>query len=179
MSYSLWDLNFLGKYYILLVMIDALISFKLGDFTWINKEQPNTQKGWELKPEIREMIANGTIEHLSLALDDSAVKTGGGLGGIEININSRATGFQLDYKSFPCYWDKATGGGGWIGYTDLLDKYFTKLDSGILYLKYDITRHPYYSAFKKAMADAEWGEISIQYGMGVKNLPIMDAYLHN
>jgi hypothetical protein len=160
-------------------MVDALISFKMGDFTWINKEQPDIQKGWTLKQEIRERIADGTIEYLSLALDDTAVKTSGGLGGIEINFNSQATGFQLDYKSFPWYWDKATGGGGWIGYPDLLEKYFTKLDSGILYLKYDITRHPYYNAFKKAMASAEWGELSIQYGMGLKYLSIVDTYLHS
>jgi hypothetical protein len=151
----------------------------MGDFTWTNKEQPATQKGWLLKPDVREMIADGTIEYLTLALDNASVQTSGGLGGIEINFNSQDTGFQLDYKSFPWYWDKATGIGGWIGYTDLLEKYFTKLDAGLLYLKYDITRHPYYSAFKKAMPGAEWGELSVQYGLGLKYLPIVDAYLHN
>jgi hypothetical protein len=160
-------------------MVDALISYKMGDFTWTNKEHPAIQKGWALEPEIREKIADGTLEYLTLALDDASVKTSGGLGGIEINFNSLATDFQLDYKSFPWYWDKETGCGGWIGYSDLLDKYFTKLDSGILYLKYDLTRHPYHNAFKKAMLSAEWGELSIQYGLGLKYLPIIDAYLHN
>jgi hypothetical protein len=67
--------------------------------------------------------------------------------------------------------------GGYTSYNDLLTGRFTTLESGIIYLKYDITSHPNYTGFKKDMADAIWGQISIQYGIGIKDLPFVNAYL--
>jgi hypothetical protein len=114
---------------------------------------------------------------LVLALDDKKVKTLGGLGGIEIIINSQNNGFRLDYKSFPWYWDSKTETGGYTSYDDLLNGRFAALNSEIIHLKYDITSHPYYADFKNEMTSAVWGQISIQYGIGIKDLPLVNAYL--
>jgi hypothetical protein len=155
------------------------LSYELGkSFTWSNPDQVN-QRGWELNQELRAKIADGKIEYLVLAFDDTSVKTSGGLGGIEVIVNSQNNGFQLDYKSFPWYWDSETETGGYTSYNDLLTGRFAFLNSGIIYLKYDITSHPYYTEFKKEMVFAVWGQISIQYGIGIKDLPLVNAYLVN
>jgi hypothetical protein len=151
--------------------------YELGKtFTWSNPDQVN-QKGWELNQELRIKISSGEIEYFVIALDDTMLKTSGGLGGIEIIINSQNNGFRLDYKSFPWYWDSKTEMGGYTSYDDLLTGRFASLNSGVIYLKYDITSHPYYAEFKEEMASAEWGQISIQYGIGINDLPIVNAYL--
>jgi len=67
--------------------------------------------------------------------------------------------------------------GGYTTYNDLLSKDFTTLNSGIIYLKYDITSHPDYKGFLKDMISSDWGQISIQYGIGIKDLPLVNAYL--
>jgi len=153
------------------------VSYELGKaFTWINPDNAN-QRGWELNQEIRSRIAGGKIDYLVLALDDTKVKAIGGLGGIEIIMNSQNNGFRLDYKSFPWYWDSKTETGGYTSYNDLLTGRFATLNSGIIHLKYDITSHPYYAEFKDEMNSAVWGQISIQYGIGIKNLPFVNAYL--
>jgi hypothetical protein len=149
---------------------------ELGEFTWENKEQPDTQKGWLLDQEIREKIADGTIEYFVLALDMSALQTKGGICGLETIINSQATRFKIDPSAFPWYWSGVTKTGGWISYEDLITKNYIVTDSGVLYLKYKIISHPSYDAFKTAMASAEWGEFAIQYGMGVSTLPIVNAF---
>jgi hypothetical protein len=153
------------------------VFYELGKtFTWINPDNAN-QKGWALDQEIREKVADGKIENFVIALDDKKVKTIGGLGGIEVILNSKSNGFCLDYKSFPWYWDSETKMGGYTGYNDLLTGRFATLDSGIIYLKYDLTSHPDYVGFKNDMADSFWGQISIQYGIGIKDLPFVNAYL--
>jgi len=152
-------------------------SFELGkDFTWTNPDNDN-QKGWGLSQEIRSKLSDGTIDYFIIALDDSNVKVLGGLGGIEVILNSRTNGFCIDYKSFPWYWDRKTRMGGYISYNDLLSKDFTTLNSGKIYLKYDITSHPDYKGFLKDIISGEWGQISIQYGIGIKDLPLANAYL--
>ena len=152
-------------------------SYELGEtFTWINPDNAN-QKGWELCQDIRQKTANGKIECLILALDDKKVKNIGGLGGIEIIFNSQNNGFCVDYKSFPWNWDSKTKTGGYVSYEDLLTGRFAVLDSGIVLLKYYITMHPNYAEYKNEMASAEWGQISIQYGIGINDLPLVNAYL--
>jgi hypothetical protein len=99
------------------------------------------------------------------------------LGGIEIIINSQNNGFCLDYKSFPWNWDNKTQTGGYISYDDLLTGRFATHHSGIIHLKYYITLHPNYTSFKNEMTSAVWGQISIQYGIGIKELPLVNAYL--
>ncbi|MDR2941667.1 MAG: hypothetical protein LBV17_03650 [Treponema sp.] len=153
------------------------VSYELGKkFTWINSSNVN-QRGWELNQEIMLKIAAGKIKYLIIVLDDTRVKTLGGLGGIEVIINSHNNGFHLDYKSFPWYWDNKTEKGGYTSYDDLLAGGFADLKSGMIHLKYSLTTHPYYKEFKKEMASAAWGQISIQYGIGIKDLPIVNAYL--
>jgi hypothetical protein len=158
------------------IIDDMNVSYELGAFTWINPDNAN-QKGWGLNQEKRTKLADGKIQYLVLAMDDKEVKRLGGLGGIEIILNSMDNGFRIDYKSFPWYWDRKTKTGGYTGYDDLLTGRFTVLDSEILYLKYDITSHPYYPGFIKDMGSGIWGQISIQYGIGISDLPLVNAYL--
>ena len=99
------------------------------------------------------------------------------MAGLEVSVNSENNGFCMDYKSFPWNWDTATEKGGYVSYAGLLAGGYATVDSGVIYLKYHITSHPHYSAFKKEMSSAEWGEISIQYGIGIRILPFVNAYL--
>jgi len=155
-----------------------LISYELGGvFTWSNPDQPN-QKGWALNEEARSLIADGAIEYFVLALDHEAIRTDGGLGGVEVSFNSLDTGFCMDFKTFPWNWDRIDHSGGYISYTDLMASGYTSQESSkLIKLKYYIRAHPNYSDFKKAMTSAEWGEISIQYGIGIRILPYINAYL--
>jgi uncharacterized Fe-S cluster protein YjdI len=156
---------------------DINVFYELGKtFTWINPDNVN-QRGWELNREIMLEIASGKVEYLILVLDNTKVKALGGLGGIEVIINSQNNGFRLDYRSFPWNWDSETGTGGYTSYNDLLTGRFAVLNSGTMHLKYDITSHPYYTDFKNEMTSAVWGQISIQYGIGIKDLPFVNAYL--
>ena len=155
-----------------------LISYELGGvFTWSNPDQPN-QKGWALNEEARSLIADGAIEYFVLALDHEAIRTDGGLGGVEVSFNSLDTGFCMDFKTFPWNWDRIDHSGGYISYTDLMaGGYASQESSKLIKLKYYVRAHPNYSDFKKAMTSAEWGEISIQYGIGIRILPYINAYL--
>jgi len=153
-----------------------LISHELGKFTWSNPDQPN-QKGWKLEEDIRSIIADGGIEYLVLALDNSIVKTDGGLGGIEISFNTPKSGFCMDFKSFPWNWDSKSQTGGYTSYNDLIAGGYASVDSGIIKLRYYIKSHPKYSAFKSEVEGAEWAEISIQYGIGIRILPLLNSYL--
>jgi hypothetical protein len=157
---------------------DKSFSCALGEFTWESKERPNMQKGWLLAPEIRAKIADGAINYFVLSLNASKIESRGGLGGIEIILNSLITRFKIDYSSFPWHWSSASNTGGWISYADLLKESYVKLDSGTLSLKYKMAAHPYFDAFKTAMSRADWGEIAIQYGLGISNLPFINAYFH-
>jgi hypothetical protein len=151
-----------------------------GRFTWSNPDSAS-QKGWELNPDIREKIADGTIKNFVIALNADTIQAADTLGGIEVIFNSRNTGFCIDTFSFPWYWDVETEKGGWIGYNDLLNENCSMLDSSvsprIIYLTYDIKNHPVYDAFRSSMPSAEWAQLSIQYGLGIKNMPFINAYL--
>jgi len=154
-----------------------LVSYELGGvFTWSNPEQPN-QKGWTLKEEIRTLIADGAVEYFVLSLDHKMVRENGGLGGIEVSFNSADTGFCMDFKTFPWNWDRRDRSGGYISYADLMAGEYAAVDSNLISLKYYIKVHPNYQSFKEAMSCAEWGEISIQYGIGIRILPFINAYL--
>jgi hypothetical protein len=151
-------------------------AYQLGDFTWENRENPNSQKGWLLGQEIRKKIADGTVKFCVIAHDEKKIKDSGGLSGIETIINSQTTRFKIDYSAFPWYWSNATKSGGWISYGDLINVKNIVRDSGVIYLKYEIESHPYFNAFKPAMAIAEWGEFALQYGMGINNMPYINAW---
>jgi hypothetical protein len=152
------------------------VIIELGFFTWSNTNNP-MQKGWSLYQDYRTKIAEGIIKYFYLALKDDVIQANGGVGGIEVILNSRETGFRIHNQSFPWYWDKDTNKGGWINYDDLLQESFVTLNSGKIYIQYDITTHPYYEVFKTDMALAEWGQLSIQYGLGMKDFPVVDGYL--
>jgi len=147
-------------------------------FTWSNPEQPN-QKGWALDSHLRSYVANGTIKRLVIVLEASTVKTDGGLGGIEVILNSKDNGFRIDWKSFPWNWNKETQTGGYTSYNSLISGGYLTVNPETAFLKYDIISHPYYSGFKKEMTSTEWGEISIQYGIGIRHLPFVNAYLQS
>jgi len=154
-----------------------LISYELGSvFTWSNPDQPN-QKGWALNEEVRTLIADGAFEYLVLALNHDMIRANGGLGGIEVSFNSLDTGFCMDFKTFPWNWDRKDHSGGYISYTDLMAGGYVTLEADLIKLKYYIRTHPNYSNFKKAMTNAKWGELSIQYGIGINILPYINAYL--
>jgi len=151
--------------------------YELGSrFTWSNPDQPN-QKGWALDKNLRARIADGTIKIFAMALDAETVRLDGGLGGIEVSVNAQNLGFHMDHHSFPWNWDKVTQTGGYVSYNLLFSGGHAVLDSGKILLNYDITTHPHYIDFKKEMSDAEWGELSIQYGIGLRILPFINAYL--
>ncbi|MCL2210581.1 MAG: hypothetical protein FWB95_01520 [Treponema sp.] len=153
------------------------VSLELGSrFTWSNPDQPN-QKGWALDNNLRAKIADGTVRYFIIALDAETVKTDGGLGGVEVSFNAQILGFRMDHRSFPWNWDIITQTGGYASYNLLFSGGHATLDSEIIHLRYDITTHPDYKEFKKEMSDAEWGEISIQYGIGIRILPFINAYL--
>jgi len=155
------------------------VSYELGSrFTWSNPDQPN-QKGWELDKNLRAKIADGTIRNFVISLDAETVRTDGGMGGIEVSVNAQNLGFRMDHRSFPWNWDIITQTGGYTSYHLLFSGGHAVLDSDVIYLKYDITTHPDYNAFKKEMSEAEWGEISIQYGIGIRILPFITAYLQD
>jgi len=159
------------------IMDDMSISYELGmPFSLINPDNAK-ERGWRLSKEIRSKIADGIIDSFVIALDDKIVKIIGGLGGIEIILNSQNNGFCIDNRSFPWYWDSKTETGGYISYNNLLAGRFTVLHSGILYLSYDITSHPEYVGFIKDMISGCWGQIYVHYGIGIKELPIVNAYL--
>ncbi|MCL1958016.1 MAG: hypothetical protein FWF68_00290 [Spirochaetes bacterium] len=152
-------------------------SYELGKtFTWVNPDNVN-QKGWGLNHETRSKLSDGTIDYFVIALSDAKVRTLGGLGGIEVILNSQINGFCIDYKSFPWYLDRKTRRGGYTSYSELLSREFTVLNSGVIYLKYDITSHPEYKGFIKDMISGNWGQICIQYGIGIKDLPLVNTYL--
>ena len=153
------------------------VVFELGEtFTWMNPEHVN-QKGWELNHEIRQKIADRTIGKFIIALKEETVKSNGGLGGIEVIFNSRNNGFCVDYQSFPWYWDTKTETGGYTSYRDLVNGRYAFIEAGIIYLLYDITMHPNYCGFVAEMSSSDWGQISIQYGIGMRYLPFINAYL--
>jgi len=147
-------------------------------FTWHNPDQPN-QKGWALDKETRQKIADGTYKQFVIALDAGILQTDGGMGGIEVSINSLKNGFCMDFNAFPWNWNSETEKGGYIGYIDLLaGGYATReSQSDVISLIYDLTSHPNYADFKAEMSSAEWGEVSIQYGIGIRYLPFVNAYL--
>ena len=156
---------------------DNAVLYELGSrFTWSNPEQPN-QKGWALDENLRARIADGSVRYFNVALDAETVRLDGGLGGLEVSFNAQNLGFCMDHRSFPWNWDMNSQTGGYISYTLLFSGGHAEMDSNVIYLKYDMTTHPDYKNFKKEMSDAEWGEISIQYGIGLRILPFINAYL--
>jgi hypothetical protein len=151
-------------------------SYELGQFTWKNPDNADGQVGWELNREIMDKIADGTIRYFFIALNAAVIKTSNTMGGIEIIVNSKESGFCKDDFSFKWNWDNETKTGGWISYNDLLNESCSSLDSDIIYLRYDITSHPSYDAIKEAMSCAAWGQFAIQYCLGIKNLPFVNGY---
>jgi len=154
--------------------------YELGSkFTWENPEQPN-QRGWALSKEIMSAITDGTITKLVLVLDAPTLQTDGGLGGIEVILNSKNNGFGIDFNAFPWCWNMDTQKGGYTSYIDMLidgDGKYAELDSNLFNLTYDLTKHKSYAGFRSDMSSAEWGEVSIQYGIGIRYLPLVNAYL--
>ncbi|MCL2441536.1 MAG: hypothetical protein FWD14_07325 [Treponema sp.] len=152
-------------------------SYELGsDFTWVNPAYTN-QRGWTLDQKVISQVADGTIKRLVIVLDAAVIQADGGLGGIEIILNSQNNGINLDYRSYPWNWRSDTQTGGYISYSDLLSEGHATISEGKLYLMYDLTSHPNFPGFKKEMSSAEWGQISIQYGIGMRIFPFVTAFL--
>jgi len=123
--------------------------YELGEFSWLNEFEPKSQKGWELNQEIRGKIADGSIKFFVMALNADRIQKIGILGGIEIMFNYDTSGQKQHDKAFPWNWDKTTEKGGWITYRDLLNERCVKLDSGVIYLEYNLTFILFINLFKK------------------------------
>jgi len=154
------------------------IIYELGKFTWINENEPKSQKGWLLDEDIRKKISDGTIKYFVLALSAEEIKRVSILGGIEIILNYDTNGQKHHEMAFSWNWDSKTKTGGWITYADLLIEKCVTLDSDIIYLEYDITMHPYYNAFKNVMASSKWGIFAIQRWGEIDILPRIKTYFY-
>jgi hypothetical protein len=126
--------------------------------------------------EIMSTITADKIENLIIAPNNTKVKTLIRLERIEIKINSQSNGLRLDYKSFLCYCDNKTEM-GYTNYGDLFTWRFAVLNSEIIYLKHNLTTYPHYREFKTEKTSVVCGQIYIQCGIGIKDLPLLNAYL--
>ena len=173
------------------------------NLTWINywgsSDAPDHQRGWTISREYRKLIGEGKITWfvLALYLDDIVNHDGWkGLNGVSIWLNSDGCNQELkiiDDEAFPWYWvegsDKKWNGA--IPREDLIESEdeggygaHYKITEGrrVVYLNYDLTRHPRYESFKESMATAQWAEIAIDVYKaweGNKSLPIEWALFLN
>jgi len=174
------------------------------NMTWINywgsSDAPDHQRGWTISREYRKLIGDGkTTEFvLALYLDDIVNHDGWeGLNGVSIWLNSDGCNQELniiDYEAFPWYWvegsDKKWNGA--IPREDLIKSveeggygahYTTNWEGRrVVYLNYDLTRHPRYESFRASMATTQWAEIAIDVYKaweGNKSLPIEWALFLN
>ncbi|MCL2720239.1 MAG: hypothetical protein FWD47_02740 [Treponema sp.] len=154
------------------------IAYDLGEFTWVNELEPKSQRGWLLDEETRTKVSNGSIKFFVLALCAEDIERVGILGGIDIILNYDIHGQKHHENAFSWNWNSITKTGGWITYNDLLKEKCVTLDSGIIYLRYDITSNPYYNIFKNVMNSADWGIFAIQRWCEIDTLPILKAYFH-
>ena len=153
------------------------VSFELGGFNWENSKEPGSQKGWELTPEIRAKIADGTIKYLVLAFNAATIEDYGFLPGMEIITNSSATNWTEHPTAFSWNWNNDAGP-GFIGYDELFAKNNVEIKSGIIYLSYDIRLHPSYEAIKTGMVSADaWLQLIVQCYETIDDLPLVNAYL--
>jgi len=130
-----------------------------GTFSWT--DGGDSIRGWFVSEGIREKIADGSIKYLLLGLDEDTVQSVGGLGGIGIFVNAPDGVSGDDSKAFPWYWANPAENdyNGWISYAELSDIVF--VEDGVMWLEYNLTTHPNYSAWKTALAAAEWAQIGL------------------
>jgi len=136
-------------------------------YTW---DTEDSIRGWVINETIRAKIADGSITNLVLGLDAASVQADGGLGSIGIFLNAAEIGDDKHHvEAFPWYWDQNAPPEttGWISYEDLSEY----LNDGKIWLDYNLTNHPEYTAFKTAMGTAEWAQI----GLYVHNAWLGDA----
>ncbi|MCL2251404.1 MAG: hypothetical protein FWC12_05750 [Treponema sp.] len=177
------------------VYISVYENYDLGkNLTWINywglSDSPDHQRGWTISNEYRRLIGEGKITEFGLALylDDIVNHDGWeGLNSVGIWLNSDGCDQILDIidkEAFP--WDGA------ISRVDLIESvnnggygaYYTTNweERRVVYIYYDLTRHPRYESFKASMATAQWAEIAIDVYKaweGNKSLPIEWAFFLN
>ena len=136
--------------------------YNLGAYTW---DASDSAKGWMLISDIREKIADGSIKYFVIGLNAASVQAAGGLGGIKIIFNA-ASGWNEDGNAFPWYYEAGKDfWNGWIPYDDLIgdapEGYGADVVDGVVYLQYDLTSHPGYSAFKTALPSATWAQFGL------------------
>ena len=140
------------------------VTYNLGTtYTWTHE---NSVRGWELTPEIRAKIADGSIKYFVIGLNAASISTAGGLGGIGMIFNASNFSYSQHDKAFP--WFHAEGKteynsarNGWIPYADLIGTYGAGVVDGVVYLQYDLTQHPNYNAFKTAMSSGTWAQFGL------------------
>jgi len=155
-------------------------------YTWTNGGDSN--RGWLLSPEIRAAIANGTIKYFVIGLDAEAVSERGGIAGIGMVLNREGTGNYTNHEqAFPWYYEDGKSGphadwNGWISYDALTTEYGATVNDWGLWLQYDLTSHPGYTAFKTAMGapDTYWAQFGINIWKGWEDgkewVPIRSAF---
>jgi len=130
------------------------------EYSWTDAN--DSTRGWILSDEVRAKIADGSIKYFLIGLNANTIADAGGLGGINIIFNrSGAGGYSSDEQAFPWNWNSVTETGGWISYADLTGTYGAHVQDGVLYLRYDITTHPGYEAFKAAVVSAEFAQLGM------------------
>jgi hypothetical protein len=133
----------------------------LGDFD-VNTETGTSWRGWSLNSDIRQAIADGTLDQLTFAFNAAMVQERYGLPSIGIIFNSDGTDWTHDNGSFPWNYDENDPDNtGWINYNELLNYENAEFKHGLIYLTYDLTSHSAYDSFITTMADDTWGEIAI------------------
>ena len=208
-SLSSWQNNSADTtYYIdnLWVHISVHENYDLGkNLTWINywgsPDAPDHQRGWTLSNEYRRLIGEGKITEfvLALYLDDIENHDGWeGLTSVGIWLNSDGCDQDLDIidnEAFPWYWAGEESDKKWNGAIPREDLIKSENDGGygtnyitnwegrrVVYINYDLTRHPRYESFRESMATAQWAEIAIDVYRaweGNRSLPVEWAFFLN
>jgi len=147
----------------------------LGEFSW---DGGDNAQGWNLDADTKGKLADETYKYFVIGISAETVEKDGGLSGIGIVINYAGGQYDTDYEAFPWYWKnnktgEYAGSNGWITYENLTGtgtgKYGAEIEDGVIYLKYDLSAHPSYNAFKAAIGAAQWAYIGIDVFEAWKN----------
>ena len=159
-------------------------------FTWTDLNYPDSSRGWVLDKTTREKIKDGTIKCLDINLDLDEIGYGLNSVGIAFNFDGSNDDSKVFHReAFPWYWVDGEKPGkyavwnGWISKDDLIKPanqrgygaHFYRNDSynpprNIVTLRYDLTSHPNYEAFKNQMSLPGWT---------ILNLNIHEAWKDN
>jgi hypothetical protein len=112
------------------------------------KSNGDNSRGWDIKS-YQNDLTNKTTKYLVIGLDASKIQPLGGIPGIGIILNSNPSGWKVDDKAFPWYYEVGKSDlNGWVSYDALIKDFkFVYVSNGVIYLEYDLTKHPDYASF--------------------------------